>query len=242
MVPGSLAAVTRLYQPVFDTLLPVSRPEVAEMMKLYENCQRMMNIAFANEMADACVPHGIDPFEVCRAAASKPFGYMPFTPSIGVGGHCIPVNPYYLLSNNTFPLLQAATETMWNRPAALARRALASLLGGDEAKLPAAAHGRRRRVLVVGVGFKTGQSVLSNSPGLELAKSFVASDLVDVMYADPLVKQEAVPQIPRLADDEWNHEWLESCDLIMVAGKQPGLDFGLVEALRGGRVDPWCRP
>jgi UDP-N-acetyl-D-mannosaminuronate dehydrogenase len=71
---------------VFKQVVTVSKPEVAEMMKLYENCQRMMCIAYANEMADACVGHGIDPFEVCSAAATKPFGYMPYTPSLGVGG------------------------------------------------------------------------------------------------------------------------------------------------------------
>src|SRR5438046_566804 len=102
------------------------------MTKLYENCQRMICIAYANEMADACIAHGISPFEVCSAAATKPFGYLPFSPSLGVGGHCIPVNPYYLFSSlgpqrlqpsaigatdsGSFPLLRAATEKMWSRP------------------------------------------------------------------------------------------------------------------------------
>ncbi|KXJ84899.1 hypothetical protein Micbo1qcDRAFT_128895, partial [Microdochium bolleyi] len=95
VVPGSLASIARLYSAAFDRIVPVSKPEVAEMTKLYENCQRMMCIAYTNEMADACGPHGIDPFEVVEAAASKPFGYMPYTPGPGVGGHCIPVNPYY---------------------------------------------------------------------------------------------------------------------------------------------------
>jgi UDP-N-acetyl-D-mannosaminuronate dehydrogenase len=86
IVPGSLKAITRLYAQVFDTIHTVSTPEVAEMTKLYENCQRMMGIAFANEMADACSSHGLDPYEVSRAASSKPFGYMPFEPGIGLGG------------------------------------------------------------------------------------------------------------------------------------------------------------
>lgn len=71
---ASTASIWRLYHPVFDTMVRVSRPEVAELTKLYENCQPMINIAFANEMADACAPHGIGPFEVARAAATKPFG------------------------------------------------------------------------------------------------------------------------------------------------------------------------
>jgi hypothetical protein len=86
VVPGSLESITRLYAEVFETIIRVSRPEVAEMTKLYENCQRMMGIAFANEMADACIPHNIDPYEVSKAASSKPFGYMPFEPGLGIGG------------------------------------------------------------------------------------------------------------------------------------------------------------
>lgn len=93
VVPGSLAHITELYQAVFHNVVPVSKPEVAEMTKLYENCQRMMCIAYANEMADACIPLGIDPYEVSEAAATKPFGYMDYVPGIGVGGHCIPINP-----------------------------------------------------------------------------------------------------------------------------------------------------
>ncbi|GAB1321104.1 hypothetical protein MFIFM68171_11314 [Madurella fahalii] len=229
---ASLTAITRLYAPVFDTLVPVSRPEVAEMMKLYENCQRMMNIAFANEMADACIPHGIDPFEVSSAAATKPFGYMPFTPSIGVGGHCIPVNPYYLLSNSEFPLLKAASEKMRARPAEIARRAVDKLKRKD---------GRKLKILVVGVGFKAGQSVLSNSPGLELVSVLAQYDEVDAVWADPLVSQEAVRNVPRLADEDWNQEVLRKFDLIIVSFKQMGLDFSVLEGLEDVRVEMWCR-
>ncbi|EFQ25107.1 nucleotide sugar dehydrogenase [Colletotrichum graminicola] len=237
-IPGSLASIMRLYGQVFDRLVPVSRTEVAEMMKLYENCQRMMCIAFANEMADACIPHGIDPYEVAAAASSKPFGYMPYTPSLGVGGHCIPVNPYYLLSNSDFPLLGAAAEKMAARPAAIARRAIASL--AKDAKTGAAPALVRPRVLVVGVGFKAGQSVLSNSPGVDLVHEFVRSGEVDVMFADPLVKQNAVPAAPRLADEKWNRETLETFDMIIVSFRQHGMDFGVLEDLRGVKVEMWC--
>lgn len=111
-----------MYSTVFDRVIPVTKPEVAEMMKPYENCQRMMCIAYANEMADACIPHGIDLYEVCDAASTKPFGYMPYSPD--VGGHCIPVNPFYLLASSNFPLLRSAAESMGSRPARLAKRGL----------------------------------------------------------------------------------------------------------------------
>ena len=231
---ASLSAIVHLYEPVFSTLVRVSCPEVAEMVKLYENCQRMMSIAFANEMADACLVHGIDPFEVSRAAATKPFGYMPLTPSVGVGGPCIPANPYYLLSNCEFPLLEAAAKKMEARPAEIARRAIESL-GGDRVSKA------RSRVLVVGVGYKAGQAELSNSPGLDLLTALVRSGKVDVMFADSLVKQEAIPYIPRLADEEWTRGTLESFDMIIVACKQVGMDVDMLTGLDGVRVDMWCQ-
>lgn len=277
MAPGSLAAISRLYAPVFETLVPVSRPEVAEMMKLYENCQRMMCIAYANEMADACIPHGIDPFEVCQAAATKPFGYMPYTPSLGVGGHCIPVNPYYLLSTCNFPLLQACTEKMWQRPVEIGHRTLETLFNSQHESArfrPAIQHidsgidisfdeadekflafneisrrsslssastcASRARVLVVGVGFKAGQSVLSNSPGQKLVQFLADSGRVDVMFADPLVKQSAIPLIPRLDDDSWNKKMLETFDMIIVVAKQVGLNFDVLQELDGPKIELWC--
>ncbi|PHH83357.1 hypothetical protein CDD82_1870 [Ophiocordyceps australis] len=236
VVPGSLNSILALYSQAFDRVVPVSTPEVAEMTKLYENCQRMMCIAYANEMADACQPHGIDPFEVCSAAATKPFGYQDYTPGVGVGGHCIPVNPHYLLSNSAFPLLQAASDAMARRPAALARRAVDKLLRRWPANAVC-----KPRVLVVGVGFKAGQATLSNSPGLDLIKHLCLSSSVDVGFADPLVSQDHVPQVPRLDDDAWNAETLKSFDMIIVTMRQHGLDFGLLDNLDGVEVEFWCK-
>ncbi|KHN99771.1 Nucleotide sugar dehydrogenase [Metarhizium album ARSEF 1941] len=231
--PGSLAAVHKLYSKVFDEVTPVSSPEVAEMTKLYENCQRMVCIAYVNEMADACVSHGIDPFEVCKAAATKPFGYIPFVPGLGVGGHCIPVNPYYLLSNNSFPILQAASEKMTRRPREIAERVVTRLCK----RIPLC----RPRVLVVGMGFKPGQAHLINSPGLELAKSLVLTNKLEVSWADPLVSQDCIPQIRRFDDRDWSVASLEVCfELVIVAFRQTGLDFDLLGELRNAEVDMWC--
>jgi nucleotide sugar dehydrogenase len=234
VVPGSLDAILRLYTKAFDRVVPVSRPEVAEMMKLYENCQRMVCIAYANEMADACLSHDIDPYEVCRAAATKPFGYMPYTPGLGVGGHCIPVNPYYLLSNSQFPLLEAASDKMRARPAAIAQRAVDQLCATGQPS-------RRPRVLVAGIGFKVGQSHLANSPGLELAKALVLTDKVEVSWVDPLVTQEAVPQISRLDVADWSVDGLQDrFDMVIVAFRQHGLDFSVLDQLQGVEVQMWC--
>ncbi|KAI1024222.1 hypothetical protein LB504_005104 [Fusarium proliferatum] len=239
VIPGSLDAVVRLYGRVFDSIVPVSKPEVAEMCKLYENCQRMMCIAYANEMADACKGLGIDAFEVSRAAATKPFGYMPYTPSLGVGGHCIPVNPYYLLSNCEFPLLEACADKMNKRPATQAQKIVDELRGTSKTKRRDSGIELSKRILVVGMGFKAGQDHLVNSPGLQLAKELQKLSM-DVTFADSLVKQTAVPEIPRLADEDWTKEELESFDMIVVSFKQWGMDFDVLDQV-SIPVQMWCQ-
>ncbi|KAK2592805.1 hypothetical protein QQS21_009509 [Conoideocrella luteorostrata] len=234
IAPGSLHVIQKLYCTVFEHVVPVSTPEVAEMTKLYENCQRMVCIAYANEMADACVSHGINPFEVCQAAATKPFGYMPFTPGLGVGGHCIPINPHYLLSNNSFPILQSASEQMAFRPVQIAKRIVARLCNP-------ATPGHRPRILVVGMGFKAGQAHLVNSPGLKLAQSLVLTGQVEVTWVDPLVSQDAIPQIPKLEVEDWTESSIDlRFDLVVVAFKQQGLNFSMLSRLKIADVEMWC--
>jgi len=235
IAPGSLESIRKLYSPVFQNLVPVSSPEVAEMTKLYENCQRMVCIAYANEMADACraLSNPIDPFEVSRAAATKPFGYLPFTPSAGVGGDCIPVNPNYLFSTSDFPLLQHATEKMSKRPAMLADRAMKELLAKDRDPTPKAGS-RKHKVLVVGVAFKAGQQLTTNSPAVGIIDHLLESWDVHVAFADPLVSEQALPYVPRLDDSrEWNKEHLSQFDAIIVVMKQRGLDFDVLKELDG---------
>lgn len=206
------------------------------MTKLYENCQRMLCIAYANEMADACaaLPTPIDPFEVSRAAATKPFGYLPFSPSAGVGGHCIPVNPHYLFSTSEFPQLRHATERMAARPAAMADRTMKKLhLSRKFTK-------GKPQVLVVGVAFKTGQSVLSYSPGVKIINHLLDFWQVHVTFADSLVGEEAVPQASKLDDEkDWNDEGLRGFDAVIVVMKQVGMDFSVLEGLGGSHVT-WC--
>ncbi|RMZ67132.1 UDP-glucose 6-dehydrogenase [Pyrenophora seminiperda CCB06] len=234
VAPGSLCAIKQLYETVFDTVVPVSKPEVAEMSKLYENCQRTMAIAYANEMADACHGLGIDPFEVARTAASKPFGYLPVYPSLGIGGHCLPVNPVYLTSTCKFPLLQQAHERMMTRPSRIASHLLTSIL--DESHRTRGAR-YRPRVLVVGVGFKAGQSDLSHSPGLQLLNFLRSSGEVDLMFCDPLVSQEFIPEVPKLEESFWKPGVLQEFNTIVVAVKQPPLDYDILRSLAGTSIN-----
>jgi nucleotide sugar dehydrogenase len=227
-----------LYATVFDTVVPVSKPEVAEMSKLYENCQRTLTIAYANEMADACHEIGIDPFEVANTSASKLFGYLPMYPSLGIGGHCIPVNPVYFMSTCNLPLLQQAHERMTTRPSRIASQLLTSILEENYWK-----HGGTQRpsLLVVGMGFKAGQSDLSHSPGLQLLNFMRHSGEVDLTFCDPLVKQEAIPEVPRLKNTLWKQEVLNTFSAIVVAVKQPSLDYSILGNLTDAWIEIWQR-
>ncbi|RJE26487.1 UDP-glucose 6-dehydrogenase [Aspergillus sclerotialis] len=239
ITPGSLDSIDKLYSKVFRTIIRVSKPEVAEMTKFYENCQRMVGIAYANEMADACVAHGIDAFEVCSAAATKPFGYIPYTPGLGVGGHCIPINPYYLLSNCEFPILQAATENTKGRPRRLGDRVVKSFLysrRGEEV------WNRRLQILVVGVAFKKGQSDTRNSPAVALIQHLLDRWEAEVTFADPLVAQEKLPYVLRLDErTEWNKESLDSFNIIIVTMEQVGLDISSLDNLDEAEVVSYVR-
>ena len=169
---NSLNKCVDIYSKVIDTIVPVSSTECAEMCKLYENCFRMVNIAYVNEISDMCDKVGIDVKEMINASSTKPFGFMPFYPGIGVGGHCIPVNPYYLMKNGSLPVLEYATNLMEKRP----KKKAFELMDKYDSK----------NVLIVGIGFKTGESLLTNSPGYDLYKELVKHTNVDIY--DPLVQ------------------------------------------------------
>ena len=214
----------------------------------------MLCIAYANEMADACLSlsYPIDPFEVSRAAATKPFGYLPFYPSAGVGGDCIPVNPGYLFSTSAFPVLEVATERMRGRPARLADRAMKVLqqreyefananvkIGNSDADADLdsnsaikLAPAKRQKILVVGVAFKSGQALTTNSPAVGIIKRLLDSWDAHVTFADPLVSEQALPYVPRLDEGrEWNVLHLNTFDAIIVVMKQEGLDFDVLDEL-----------
>ena len=144
------------------------RPEAAELCKLYENSFRAVNIGFANEMADASRRLGLDPIEVLEAAATKPYGFMAFHPGAGVGGHCIPCDPHYLLENlrgasADAPILARAMQSIAARPHRVVERAR-ELLAGAGASVSGA------RVLVVGASYKPGVMDTRESPALEIIR------------------------------------------------------------------------
>jgi UDP-N-acetyl-D-glucosamine dehydrogenase len=162
----------------------VSSPEAAEMVKLYENTFRAVNIALAFEFAEACQVHGLDPIEVTEGAASKPFGFMAHYPSAGVGGHCIGVDPYYLVQplrrhGRRLSVAEHGLRKLASRPRHIVCRA-------REALVEAGGSLSGSRVLVVGASYKPGVGDSREAPSREIVRRLLEEG-ASVDYHDPLV-------------------------------------------------------
>jgi nucleotide sugar dehydrogenase len=197
----------------------VSSMEAAEFTKLYENTFRAVNIAFAYEMANASREFGLDPIEVTEAAATKPYGFLPFYPSAGVGGHCIPCDPHYLLNPLSergveAPFTQKAMRDIAERPGRVAGRA-------EEIVREAGIDMLGARMLVVGVAYKPGIQDVRESPALEIIEALHDRG-AEVCYHDPLVDQVALEgqvmqSVP--APDPADY------DLVVVVTAHPNVDY-----------------
>jgi UDP-N-acetyl-D-glucosamine dehydrogenase len=203
VVGGTTRECTRRAAEVVGLVAPftceVSSPEVAEMTKLHENIFRAVNIALANEMADVAGRMAIDINEVIGAAATKPYGFMPFAPGPGVGGHCIPCDPHYLLwqlrrDRLEAPVIERAMASIAGRPRAVVARAR-QLLADRCVPVEDA------RVLVIGVAYKPGVEDVRESPAVEIIAR-LASAGAAVSFADPLVQSLRVDgrDVERVAD------------------------------------------
>ncbi len=186
------------YRQALETVVPVSSTEVAEMAKLLENTFRMINIGLVNEMAIMCDKLGIDVWEVIDAAATKPFGFMKFTPGPGLGGHCIPIDPLYLswklrTLNYSARFIDLASEINTNMPRYVVGRVQDAL---NEVCKPLKAS----KVLVVGAAYKPDIDDLRESPALDVI-GLLRQKGAEVSYHDPY--------IPRIRHEDWG---LDSVD------------------------------
>ncbi|HEV7589178.1 MAG TPA: nucleotide sugar dehydrogenase [Longimicrobium sp.] len=172
VIGGITAACSEMgaafYATVFDRMVPVESAEAAELVKVYENTFRMINIALANELAQACDVLGVDVWGVIDAADTKPFGFMKFTPGPGLGGHCIPLDPHYLswkMRTLAFKtrLIELASEINSEMPAFVVRKVADSL---NDVSKPL----RGSRVLLLGVAYKKDIDDLRESPALEIVR------------------------------------------------------------------------
>ena len=174
---------------IVEKVIPVSSPKVAETTKLLENIFRSVNIALVNELSEVCQRMDIDIWEVIHAASTKPFGYMPFYPGIGVGGHCIPVDPFYLswkAKEYDFyvDFIELAAKTNDNRPYYVVSR-IVDILGDKGLPLKGAA------VLLLGLSFKKDIQDARNSPAMRVAELLSEKGGL-VSYSDPHVPQATI--------------------------------------------------
>jgi UDP-N-acetyl-D-glucosamine dehydrogenase len=177
---------TAWYDRALETVVPVTSSEVAEMTKLLENTFRMINIGLVNELAIMCDRLGIDVWEVVDAAATKPFGFMKFTPGPGLGGHCIPIDPLYLSwklksLNYTARFIELASEINLGMPRYVLRKVQDTL---NENGKPL----KGSKVLVLGVSYKPNIDDLRESPALDVV-GLLAQMGTDVSYHDPYVPE-----------------------------------------------------
>ena len=202
--PACLEAGTALYGAVLDTLVPVSSTEAAEMVKIYENTFRAVNIAMANEVLLMCDKLGLDVWEIIEAAATKPFGFMKFTPGPGIGGHCIPIDPLYLswkLKSLKFTarFIELADEINSGMPAYWVQKMQDAL---NDVGKPL----KNSDVLVLGVAYKPNTSDLRESPALDIIH-LLREKGARVFYHDP--------HIPSFSHDGFSMTSVETLDLTL---------------------------
>jgi UDP-N-acetyl-D-glucosamine dehydrogenase len=182
--PESTELASALYAAAIETIVPVSSPQAAEMVKLLENTFRMVNIALVNEIALMCERLGIDVWEVVKAAATKPFGFMPFYPGPGLGGHCIPIDSFYLSwKAKQFGFdprfIELAGQVNGAMPHFVVDR-IADALNRDQKALNGST------VLVLGVAYKRDIDDIRESPSLDVL-TLLHQKGAKVRYADPYV-------------------------------------------------------
>jgi UDP-N-acetyl-D-glucosamine dehydrogenase len=208
-----LRKAVELYEQVCDEVVAVSTPESAELTKLLENIFRSVNIALVNELAMLCDRMGIDVWEVVDAAATKPYGFMSFKPGPGMGGHCLPVDPFYLAwrareFDMQTAFVELAGQVNQDMPYFCVERISRAL---NEQSKPV----KGSRIAIVGVSYKPGVGDLRESPALRIVR-LLREQGAEVSYHDDF--------IPELPDLGLRSEWPEDPDCVAIVTAHPGLD------------------
>ena len=220
LTPACTAKAVEIYSRALDHVVPVSTPEVAEMTKLLENIFRSVNIALVNELAMLCDRMKIDMWEVIDAAATKPFGFMRFQPGPGLGGHCIPIDPFYLS-------WKAREFDFWTEFIELAGKVNENMPYFCVEKVHRALNTRQKslngaKVLVLGVAYKADIDDLRESPALKVIRNLEGHGAI-VAYHDPFV-----PELPAfgLKSVELNgFEVLAGYDAVLIVTAHSSIDY-----------------
>jgi UDP-N-acetyl-D-glucosamine dehydrogenase len=223
ITPACLDRATRLYSEVCEEVVPVSSPEAAELSKLLENIFRSVNIALVNELAQLTDRLGIDIWEVVDAASSKPFGFMRFEPGPGMGGHCLPVDPFYLA-------FKARQHDFATEFVELAGKINQSHPLFCVSKIQRALNDRKKsvkgsEVLIVGVSYKSGVADLREAPALKIIDHLRELG-AEVSYHDP-----HVPELPERGITSVDLDGAaEAADAVVIVTAHEGIDYAaLVE-------------
>jgi len=224
----SLQAGCRLYAAVIESVVPVRTAEVAEAAKLLENIYRAVNIAMVNEMKMLLTAMGIDVQEVIDAAATKPFGFQPFRPGPGWGGHCIPIDPFYLAHSAR----AAGQPAQFIELAGQVNRAMPDWVVERTAQALAQRGGRLAgaRILVLGLAYKADIDDVRESPSLQLIARFLARG-ASVQYHDPHVPATPArrpPGVPALTSVPLDAAALAAADAVVIATDHRAVDYALV--------------
>lgn len=222
--PVSTQAASELYRSFLCQVHPVSSPRVAEMAKLHENTFRAVNIGYVNELAVICHTLGIDVWEVVDAAATKPFGFMPFYPGPGIGGHCIPLDPHYLAwrarkEGYVTRFINLADHVNSDMPRHVATRTMELL--NDAGRPMKGSH-----VLVFGVTYKADVADARESPALDVIRELEARG-AQVRFVDPYVQALPAGHGPalRAAHADLNGETLAWADLGLILTNHGAFDW-----------------
>ena len=221
VTPACTELAAALYRQVTSTVFEVSSPRVAETAKLLENTFRSVNIALANELAFACRKIGVDPWEVIEAASTKPFGFMPFYPGPGIGGHCIPVDPLYL----SWKVRLTGYEAQFIALADQVNRAMpehvVALVGDSLNDRGRAVRGAS--VLVLGVTYKADVNDIRESPALEIIEMLERKG-AHVSYADPFTPQLTANGL-KLTAVEATSETIGAADCVLILTNHSTFDL-----------------
>jgi UDP-N-acetyl-D-glucosamine dehydrogenase len=224
VTPRCTEIAVLLYQQFIETVLPVSSTDCAEMVKLLENTFRSVNIALANEMALTCHSFGINVWEVIEAAKSKPFGFMPFYPGPGLGGHCIPVDPYYLTwkarMNGCEPRLIELAGHINSQMPAFTVQLIADALNEKGKTI------KGSKVLAIGVAYKRDTNDVRESPALQVLEALHGKG-ASIYFSDPFVSSVSIRE-QTFKSIDLTAEALRSMDCVVILTDHSPVDYALV--------------
>jgi UDP-N-acetyl-D-glucosamine dehydrogenase len=224
ITPACTEVAKAWYQQAIETVVTVSTAEVAEMAKLLENTFRMINISMVNELAQMCERLDVDVWEVIDAAATKPFGFMKFTPGPGLGGHCIPIDPLYLswkmkTLNYTARFIELASEINTGMPRYVVNRIQDAL---NRYKKPL----NGSKVLILGVAYKPNINDMRESPALDIIH-LLREKGATVTYYDPFVPELDFDNILMSSEKDLLAS-VENADLVAIITNHAKIDYQMV--------------